>query len=299
MVCWIYSVNLFISVLLHGNELSGWNALRTYLSEQPVPPRSMFVLIGNLAAAKAGVRTLPDQIDYNRIWKQTESEHGVVEGVRSHVLGQELFAAIDLHNNTGKNPAYAVLTSGERANHSLAQCFSDKAVYLDKPDTVLTRLFDGHCPSVTLELGPINDERSDARALDFLRRLMLLDDLEEPVSDLSIYRTRARVHVAENASIGFADILSENRDIVFTGGLEGVNFHPLAQDTEFGRISVPLPRALRVVDDHDVLVTDQFFRVDGGVLLLTQSVIPAMFTTDEEVVRQDCLCYLMEELPSI
>ena len=60
--------------------------------------------------------------------------------------------------------------------------------------------------------------------------------------------------------------------------------------------SVPLLNALQVLDGPHNDVTDQFFRRSGGQIELARSVIPAMFTSDREVVRQDCLCYFMEPL---
>jgi len=55
-----------------------------------------------------------------------------------------------------------------------------------------------------------------------------------------------------------------------------------------------------VADVRDVAqepVTTAYFRNDDGRLLLRQPVIPAMYTVDPAVVRQDCLCYFMSEMP--
>ena len=60
---------LFVSVLLHGNETSGWDALRSVLQNESRPPRHLRVFVGNVEAAAAGVRHLPEQPDYNRIWR--------------------------------------------------------------------------------------------------------------------------------------------------------------------------------------------------------------------------------------
>ena len=56
---------LFISVLLHGNEVSGWNGVRRLLAENRTLARSLMLFIGNVDAAAAGVRTLDHQQDYN------------------------------------------------------------------------------------------------------------------------------------------------------------------------------------------------------------------------------------------
>ena len=61
---------LFVSVLLHGDEDWGWRALRSILRQsfrRPLP-RALSLFIGNTAAAAEGVRYLPEQPDYNRIW---------------------------------------------------------------------------------------------------------------------------------------------------------------------------------------------------------------------------------------
>src|SRR5579864_3080808 len=59
---------LFVSVLLHGNEDSGLDAvqrvIRDYLGRPP--PRSLMLLVGNVEAARYGLRRLDCQPDYNR-----------------------------------------------------------------------------------------------------------------------------------------------------------------------------------------------------------------------------------------
>ncbi len=64
---------LFVSVLLHGNEDTGWQAIQSVLARHLKRPlnRSLLLFVGNLEAAKANVRTLPSQTDYNRVWPGT------------------------------------------------------------------------------------------------------------------------------------------------------------------------------------------------------------------------------------
>ncbi|NNJ91958.1 MAG: peptidase M14, partial [Gammaproteobacteria bacterium] len=65
---------VFISVLMHGNETVGWDAICRLLPKYTVAggnqelPRSLSLFIGNIEAAKESVRALPDKPDYNRIW---------------------------------------------------------------------------------------------------------------------------------------------------------------------------------------------------------------------------------------
>ena len=51
---------------------------------------------------------------------------------------------------------------------------------------------------------------------------------------------------------------------------------------------------LEAFDEGGVDVTDHFFARDGDRLVTTRNVVPAMFTLDERVIRQDCVGYLLE-----
>ena len=64
---------LFVSVLLHGNEDTGWQAVQSVLKDAGAHglPRTLLLFVGNIDAARANVRTLPAQADYNRSWPGT------------------------------------------------------------------------------------------------------------------------------------------------------------------------------------------------------------------------------------
>lgn len=289
---------LFVSVLLHGNEVSGWNGLRRLLREHARLPRAVSIFIGNVEAAALGLRSLPRQQDFNRVWRDA---HGVEAQMAASVLAslreRGLFAAVDLHNNTGHNPHYGVVTDLDAGNLGLAYSFSDKAVYIREPDTVLTRVFAGRCPAVALELGPVGDPRCEERCYDYLARLLALDEVPPaPLENLSLFRTLVRIHVAADVDFAFAGDGSEDRALVLTGGLEGINFHELPPGASFGRTTRPLSEVLCALDVDHRNVTDAYFAVEAGDIKVRQSVIPAMYTTDPQVIRQDCLCYFMERM---
>ena len=71
--------SLFLSVLLHGNETSGWNAVARLLEDKPHLPRDILLFIGNLDAAAVGKRVLTGQPDYNRIWCNYDGTEGELE----------------------------------------------------------------------------------------------------------------------------------------------------------------------------------------------------------------------------
>ena len=65
---------LFVSILLHGNEDVGLVAVQKLLRkyQKQILPRGLSIFVGNVTAARDGVRRLDDQPDYNRIWPGTE-----------------------------------------------------------------------------------------------------------------------------------------------------------------------------------------------------------------------------------
>ena len=288
---------LFVSVLLHGNEVSGWNGLRKLLGELPETERGLSILIGNVAAAAKGMRALPGQQDYNRIWRNGSGEEGhMARDVVKSLARRSLIAAVDLHNNTGHNPHYSVVTDLSPENLGFAYLFSDKAVYIEEPDTVLAHALTSQCPAVTLELGPVSDRECDERAYDYLKRCLELDETPAAsVNDFSLFRTQVRIHIRDNVDFSFAD---EDRatSVVLTAGVEGVNFHELPAGSLFGRTKLPLLEIFQVLDVNHQDVTEEYFYLDGTDIVIRQAVTPAMYTTDTFVIRQDCLCYFMQRI---
>ena len=130
---------LFVSVLLHGNEDTGWQAVQTVLQRHRgnMLPRPLLLFVGTVEAAKANVRTLPTQTDYNRIWPGTlltsTPEAELMREVTDIVKGHRPFASIDIHNNTGRNPHYACVNRLEERFFHLARLFSRTVVYFKKP----------------------------------------------------------------------------------------------------------------------------------------------------------------------
>ena len=50
-------------------------------------------------------------------------------------------------------------------------------------------------------------------------------------------------------------------------------------------------------DEQGNEVGHQYFTIVDGEIRSRQAVVPAMITLDTEIIRKDCLCYLMEKYP--
>ena len=292
---------LFISVLMHGNETVGWEAVRRVLARYQggrMLPRSVSLFIGNVAAAEQGVRCLPGQPDYNRVWPGCElppsAEGEMMSQVVEIMRERRPFASIDVHNNTGLNPHYACVNRLDTAFLHLALLFGRTLVYFLRPRGVQSMAFAELCPAVTLECGKVGQAHGVEHAQEYLDAcLHLSEHPRHPVSphDIDLFHTVARVTVSPEAGIAFAPAQA---DIVLEPDLDRLNFQELAPGTPIGRVNGGGASLLEVRDEQGLDVSRDYFDLEGDQLTLKRAVMPSMLTRNIEVIRQDCLCYLME-----
>ncbi len=292
---------LFVSVLMHGNETVGWEAVRQVLARYQDArglPRSISLFIGNVQAAAEGVRRLPDQPDYNRVWPSCElpasAEREMMARVVDIMRERRPFASIDVHNNTGLNPHYACVNRLDTAYLHLALLFGRTVVYFLRPRGVQSMAFAELCPAVTLECGKVGQAHGVEHAAEYLDAcLHLSEHPKHPVApqDIDLFHTVARVSVSPQAQIAFAP---ETGDIVLEPDLDRLNFQELSAGADFGRINGSGLEVLEVRDEKGRDVLQDYFTLRQGRLCLQRSVMPSMLTKDINIIRQDCLCYLME-----
>lgn len=297
-----HTLPLFVSVLLHGNEDTGWLAAQTILRKYVAAelPRALSLFIGNVAAARSGVRRLDGQPDYNRVWPGSEEAHpaelAMMQQVVDAMRARGVFASIDIHNNTGLNPHYACVNRLDQAFLHLAVLFSRIVVYFIRPRGVQSAAFAELCPAVTLECGKPGTPGSVEHAAAFMEACLHLSEFPvHPVAphDVDLFHTVATVKVPEQASFGFA---APDADIDFLPELDHFNFRELASGERLGRVREGSSARLQVRDENDVDVGMRLFDYRQGEIALRQPLMPAMLTRDERVIRQDCLCYLMERI---
>jgi hypothetical protein len=301
---------LFVSILLHGNEDVGLRAVQQCLHKyrgRPLP-RGLSLFIGNVTAARAGVRRLPDQPDYNRVWPGSDHidcpEAAIMRHVLSEMRRQPLFASIDLHNNTGWNPHYACVSRIDWRHLQLAAMFSRTAVYFQRPLGVQTHAFADLAPSLTCECGKVGDPSGVQHAAELVDSCLNLSAIpDHPIApgDLHLFHTFATITIPQRVEFGFDDAHSSEAILPaalrLRGDLERLNFQELEPGTELGRCHPGVALPLLVADERGHDVTEQFISVQQGVVRLEQPAIPAMLTCNQAVIRQDCLGYLMERFP--
>lgn len=294
---------LFISVLLHGNEPTGLNAIQLLLkryANKPLP-RSIALFIGNITAAKNNLRRLDDQPDFNRIWPGTElppsPETELATAIFNLMANRNVFASIDVHNNTGLNPHYACINQLDDEFLNLARLFGRLVVYFKRPKGVQSAAFAKLCPAVTLECGRPDQAHGVQHALDFLDScLHLTDHPNHPVhsQDIDLFHTVAQVKIAENINFSFNNPAA---DLLLTNAIETMNFSEIPAGTILGTTGNNTGMPLFAQDELGNNITASYFKVNNHKLQITRATMPAMLTLNEQVIKQDCLCYLMERLP--
>ncbi|MBD3670247.1 MAG: succinylglutamate desuccinylase/aspartoacylase family protein [Gammaproteobacteria bacterium] len=291
---------VFVSALLHGNEDTGWEALKRILNKYETTglPRALSLFIGNVAAAAKGQRRLDGQPDYNRIWGEGDSpEHAMTRKVLEEMAGREVFAAIDIHNNTGRNPHYGCINRLATPFFHMATLFGRTVVYFTKPDSVLSMAFADLCPSVTVECGQPGEEAGIAHAMEFIDASLHLSEMpEHPVAsgDIHLFHTMAIIKIPEAVNFSFGE--AAGADIHFDPDLDRLNFTELPKGTVLGHVNRDRTPLLEAWNEQGLDVCNHYFEVVDDEIRLKRPVMPSMLTLDERVIRQDCLCYFMERL---
>ncbi|MCO4753461.1 MAG: succinylglutamate desuccinylase/aspartoacylase family protein [Bacteriovoracaceae bacterium] len=289
---------LFLSVLLHGNEVTGLFALQKLLKkyQDKELPRDLIILVGNTKAAAQGQRHLEDQPDYNRIWRGGDSpEAKLIDQVMAYVREFKLFANIDVHNNTGMNPYYGCVNVCKPKYLHLASGFSDKTVYFTEPKEVESMAFAPLCPSVTVEAGLPGKAEGVDRVVQFVEEIMALDSFNENFdpSKVNVFHTIGRIKISKEAKVDFLNSKDSDSDFSFIGNLETKNFSFLPQGTLLGFCKNP--SLIKVVGNNGEDITEHFIRIENNQIITSKMFIPSMFTQDLYILKEDCLGYVMEE----
>ncbi len=296
---------LFVSILLHGNETTSWLAMRELLRkyENQKLPRSLSLFIGNIEGARYRQRHLADQPDYNRIWQIGDAsaplpEQIMAQKVIAEMRSRGVFASIDIHNNTGRNPHYGCITRLDKHSRHLARLFDKTVVYYTSPKTVQSYAFGKFCPAIVLECGQPDKPDGTAHALEYVEICLNLDSFDDlpdaAIADINLFHTVAIVKVPEQINFSFTG--DPDDDITFPAEMDCLNFCELPIGANFGEAKTA--RAyLSAVSEQGEEKCDRYFQIENGKIILKSAVMPSMLTLDTNIIRQDCLCYLMERFP--
>jgi hypothetical protein len=293
---------LFLTILLHGNEHTGFEALKLILNRYRDKqfPRPLIIFIGNIAAAKANTRTLSNQIDFNRCWPGTphkaSKEAAIMAKVTSYVKSQRPFASVDIHNNTGKNPHYGCINRLEPAYIHLAKLFARDIVYFERPLGVQSAALAPICPAVTIECGRIGESAINEETAAYIDRLLNLKELPTNLpspDEYTLLQTISIIKLPEDASFSFNGTAA---DFILRPDLDELNFQKLSPGASLGVRCSKSQKQLEILSAIQDQPPQDIIEYQDNEVRLKQTAIPAMLTLDTNAIRSDCLGYLMQEI---
>lgn len=285
--------------LVHGNEPSGVRAVYRWLGQPPVVPAvDALVIVASVGAAVAppgfAHRMLPGARDLNRCFAPpyADADGRLAEAILTVVREARPECVLDLHNNTGRNPAYGVVTGVDLARRRLVQLFADRAMSIPRGLGTLTEVLDPEVPAVAIECGRAGDPAADACAYEGVQRLFGRSDLDTGAGDVALFSDPVRVRVADGLSLAFADQPRGDADLTLVEHIDRYNFDTVAAGQRLGwSSSRGLPLVARDAEGHDR--APALFELRDGSLLARQPLVPVMLTTDPRAAVDDCVCYLV------
>ncbi len=291
-----------LSTLLHGNEPSGLRALHAWLRRGIEPAVDLVCFVGAVAAARQAPgfahRMLPGRPDLNRCFLPPfAGMEGEIAGEALRLLREAgCDALVDLHNNTGHNPAYGVATGTDAARMNLTGLFGERLIASDLRLGTLIEATSADFPSITIECGRAGDPAADACAAAGLARYAALDRIETrrvlPPS-MAILERPVRVSARPEVRLAFSDAPVAGADLTLAGDLDRHNFQLLMPGAPVGWVADPDRWPLTASGADECEVSREWFVLRGSLLETRRAGVPIMMTVDPAVAKSDCLFYLV------
>jgi hypothetical protein len=296
-----------VATLLHGDESTGFQAILRVLRRRRTYPFDLYVVIGNVQAALAppgfGHRFLDGQEDLNRIWglgQPTTAQRLAADAILEELRGADVESLVDIHNNTGDNPFYAIVTLETPEVINLATLFTTTLLRWDLEVHTLMEAMHDRCPAIAVECGLPGRPESLAFAIDAIRRYLGA----EPLSDHQVLRDYdllgglVRVTVRPEVRFRFGGDPDDEVDLALDRDLDVHNFVEVPAGTLLGAVHPGASSPLIAIDAEGRDVTDEYVDVQRQAVVLSRSATPVMVTRTVEAARKDCLFYLATEVPA-
>jgi hypothetical protein len=288
-----------VSSLLHGNEPSGLRAVHAYLRSGATPAVDVVFFIGAVEAALAppgfAYRQLPGAADLNRCFLPPyEGRQGEIAREALGLLrGSRPEALVDLHNNTGHSPVYAVGPRAGRPELEIAALFADRYVHSDLRLGALVEATRDAFPSVTIECGRAGDPAADAVAREGLARFLGAPELgaRTPVPGLQIVIDPIRVRIRSGVRLAVGQRPDPAADLTLAEEIDRHNFERLEAGYTIGWLREGANWPLEALDAEGRDVSKALFSARAGRLRTRGTMIPIMMTTDPRIALDDCLFY--------
>ena len=288
-----------VSTLLHGNEPSGVRAIHRWIREGHQPQVNVLCFIGNVEAALTDPvfshRSVPGGQDLNRCFR---SPFEGPEGIIAQAMLKELYriqpeALIDIHNTSGRSPAYGVATQNGVMQESLTGIFSVHLVVTDLRLGTLMEATETAWPTVTIEAGGTADPQAHELAYRGFSRYALAKDFSELSYPVTVAHHPIRVELKKGASLAYASAPMPEVDLTLPQDVDRLNFGTLSTQERLGWVGAEGLDVLCAINAAGKNLTSTLFSVRHGELMLARPSRLMMVTTNPDIARSDCLFYIL------
>ncbi len=290
---------------LHGNEPSGLRAIHAVLAAGIVPAVDTYLFIGAVEAARTeprfSFRMLPGRRDLNRCFgaPRDDPEGRLAQQVLALLRAARPEAVVDLHNNTGHNPAYAIATRLCRTRLALGALFASRFICSEFRLGTFMEAFDDLAPSLSIECGRAGDPAADATAHAGLTRLLALPRLDPTAPTppgMRILVDPVRVRLRAGLDLAFDEAPHPDAHLTLDAEIDRHNFEVLPMGTRLGWVRGDAGWPLEAADAGGRDRSRELFAIQNGALVARTSLTPIMMTTNATVARVDCLFYVVHQV---
>lgn len=290
-----------VSTLLHGNEPSGVRALHRWIREGQQPQVNLLCFIGSIGAALTDPlfshRCAPEGQDLNRCFRSPfEGREGAIAQAMLYELHHaQPEALIDLHNTSGRSPAYGVSTLNRDIQETLTGVFCDHLIVTDLRLGTLMEATEYDWPTVTIEAGGAKDPQADELAFRGLTRYALAKDFLDISSPVTVLHHPIRVELQKGATVAYNCAPIPDVDLTLPPDVDRLNFGLWSPQETLGWVGA---RGLDVLWAKNAMgqnLSSAIFTVHNGELRLAHPSRLRMVTTNPEIAQSDCLFYILPD----
>jgi len=290
-----------VTTLLHANEPSGTTAVRRWLHSGQVPQTDTLFFLASVEAALAGAgfehRFLPGRGDMNRCWLPPCSgrEAELAREALALLRPTDAECLVDLHNNSGHNPAYGVGPAADAEQLNLVALWGDRFVHSHLRLGTLVEATRHDCPSVVIECGRSFDPAADEVAYEGLVRLLSAPEVagSQLVRPIEVLHEPVRVSVRPGIALAFGERGDAAADLTVALDVDRHNFEEMPEGTTLGWLRSGAPWPLEARDENGRDLSAAYFEARGDALVARRPLVPVMMTTDRDSALADCLFYIV------
>jgi len=288
-----------VTVLVHGNEPSGFFAAHKFIRENCKPQTNLAIVVASTRAARHNSqfthRHLPGDYDLNRRFgihryhddPVTALAHSITDYIRS----LRPSVVVDLHNTSGHGPAFAVAVSDHLSVRRIVSLFSDTVVVTQHiVGSLMEQNF--NCPVVTIECGGAMQQRSHNLAFDGLKKFAFFEDLPAlECAPINVIYHPARVKARKGMLIEYGDQFSHAVNITLVDHIENFNEGITCRGTLIGWLDRNPEDCLSAVNDRGENIVNEIFEIDDGRLFTKHDLKIFMATRRADIALNDCIFY--------